>query len=126
VTPGSLRVAARRLDPQALRAAWWAIGALTHARRVLARRELEDIALAPPPRLSATAERGVQAVLRRRSATCLERSLVLQRWQAAHGQRRDVVIGVNGTVAGFRAHAWLDGEQLPPDAEFDELVRVRP
>jgi hypothetical protein len=119
-------VAARRLDPQALRSAWWATGALTHARRALARGELDGIVLAPPPRLPSAAERGVQAVLRRRSATCLERSLVLQRWHAAHGQRRDVVIGVNGALAGFRAHAWLDGEQLPPDAQFDELVRVRP
>ena len=119
-------MAARRLDPQALRAAWWARGALSHARRALARGELDEIVLAPPPRLPSAAERGVQAVLRRRSATCLERSLVLQRWHAAHGQRRDVVIGVNGAPADFSAHAWLDGEQLPPDAQFDELVRVRP
>jgi Transglutaminase-like superfamily len=119
-------VAARRLDPQALRAAWWARGALSHARGALGRGELDEIVLAPPPRLPSAAERGVQAVLRRRSATCLERSLVLQRWYAAHGQRRDVVIGVNGAPADFSAHAWLDGEQLPPDTEFDELVRVRP
>jgi Transglutaminase-like superfamily len=126
VTPGSLRVTARRLDPQALRAAWWAVGALAHARRALARRELEDIVLAPPPRLPPATERGVQAVLRRRSATCLERSLVLQRWHAAHGKRRDVVIGVNGAPADFRAHAWLEGEPLPPDTQFDELVRLHP
>lgn len=124
--PGSFRVAARRLDPQALRAAWWARGALSHSRRALGRGELDEIVLAPPPRLPSAAERGVQAVLRRRSATCLERSLVLQRWYAAHGQRRDVVIGVNGAPADFSAHAWLDGEQLPPDTHFDELVRVRP
>jgi hypothetical protein len=126
VTRRSLRVAARRLDPQALRAACWATSALTHARRALARRELDEIVLAPPPRLPLAAERGVHAVLRRRSATCLERSLVLQRWRAAHGQRRDVVIGVSGAVADFRAHAWLDGEEPPPDARFDELVRMRP
>jgi hypothetical protein len=126
VTPGSLRVAARRLDPQALRAAWWALRALTHARRALAGGQLDEIALAPPPRLPATAERGVHAMLRRRSATCLERSLVVQRWHAAHGLRRDVVIGVTGATTDFEAHAWLDGEQLPPDAGFDELVRVRP
>jgi hypothetical protein len=126
VTSGSLRVASRRLDPHALRAAWWANHALTNARRALARRELEEIVLATPPRLPATAERGVQAVLRRRSATCLERSLVLQRWHAAHGKRRDVVIGVNGAPADFRAHAWLEGEPLPPDTQFDELVRLHP
>jgi hypothetical protein len=126
VTPRSLRVVARRLDPDALRAAWWANGALTRARRALARRELDEITLAPPPRLPASAERGVNALLRRRSATCLERSLVLQRWHAAHGDRRDVVIGVDGAITGFRAHAWLDGEELPPQARFDELGRVRP
>ena len=34
--------------------------------------------------------------------------------------------GVNGAPADFRAHAWLEGEQLPPGAQFDELVRLRP
>jgi hypothetical protein len=66
----------------------------------------------------------VAAVLRRRQATCLERSLVLQRWLAAHGDRRDLVIGVKAPGEEFGAHAWLEGEP-PTDgiSEFTELLR---
>jgi transglutaminase superfamily protein len=119
-------VIARRLNPQALRAAWWANRALTQARRALARSELEQISLAPPPALPAGAGYGVDAVLRRRSASCLERSLVLQRWHAAHGRQLDVVIGVKAPVSDFLAHAWLEGEPPPADMTFGELVRLSP
>lgn len=53
------------------------------------------------------------AVLRARRATCLERSLVLQRWDADHGRRVAIVVGV--THRPFRAHAWLEGEGVPAD-----------
>ena len=68
----------------------------------------------------------MHAVLRRRSASCLERSVVLQRWHAAHGRPLDVVIGVKLPVSDFLAHAWLDGEPAPPDMTFDELLRLTP
>jgi hypothetical protein len=115
----------RRLDPSALRAAWWTVRALARARRELSEGKLHGIALAPPPPLPAEAVRGVHAVLRRREASCLERSLVLQRWLAAQGRPLDVVIGVT-TPADFRAHAWLEGEPVEGSIEFDELVRVSP
>ena len=52
----------------------------------------------------------MNAVLRRRGDTCLVRAIVAQTWEAAHGRRRDVIIGV--TAPGeFRAHAWLDDER---------------
>jgi hypothetical protein len=119
-------VIARRLNPRALRAAWWAQRSLTQARRALERGELDHIPLAPPPRLPDSAEYAVHAVLGRRSATCLERSLVLQRWHAARGRRLDVVIGVKAPVSDFAAHAWLDGEPAPPGMQFDELLRLSP
>lgn len=126
MSSGALRLIARRLNPQALRAAWWATRALTDARRALARSELDQISLAGPPKLPTGADYGVHAVLRRRSASCLERSLVLQRWHAAHGRPLDVVIGVKAPLSRFLAHAWLEGEPVPPETTFDELVRLSP
>lgn len=77
-----------------------------------------------PPPLHPSAGRGVFAVLRRAPHTCLERALVLQRWQAAHGKERDVIIAVRGSIDDFAAHAWLDGE---PDVDvnaYEELLRL--
>jgi hypothetical protein len=52
---------------------------------------------------------------------------VLQRWRAAHGEPRDVVVGVRGTAAAFGAHAWLDDEATEVlTGEFAELLRVQP
>lgn len=117
---------ARRLNPRALRAAWWANRSLTRARRSLVKGELDAVRLSPPPRLPDSAEYAVHAVLRRQSATCLERSLVLQRWHAARGRKLDVVIGVRAPVSDFAAHAWLDGEPAPTGMKFDELLRLTP
>ena len=126
MSSGLIRVTARRLNPRALRAAWWATRALGQARRGLARGDLEHISLARPPGLPADADYGVHAVLRRRSASCLERSLVLQRWHAAHGRPLDVVIGVKPPASDFAAHAWLEGEPPPRGMTFGELMRLSP
>jgi hypothetical protein len=120
---GRVSTIRRRADPQALRASWWTFCAVRSVRRQLRSGRLEDVVLAPPPSLSDPAGRGVDAALRRMAASCLERSLVLQRWLATHGERRDVVIGVRAPSTGFRAHAWLDGE---PAGDFDELLRLSP
>jgi hypothetical protein len=84
------------------------------------------VTLPTPPVLPPHSERGVRAVLRRRRATCLERSLVLQQWLVARGDPRDLVIGVIGPSDGFKAHAWLDGEddRHPGTAPFRELTRI--
>lgn len=114
----------RRLDLPTLRAAWWAFRALRRTRRALAREAVTDVSVGEPPRLPKRASRGVRAVLRRQSPTCLERSLVLQAWEAAHGLERAVVIGVRGSGDALEAHAWLEGE---PDGErlaYSELMRV--
>jgi hypothetical protein len=111
-----------RLDPAMLRAAWWAARSLRRARRQLRRGEFADVRMSPPPELPEGAGRAVHAILRRTSATCLERALVLQRWFAAQGSSRDVVIGVRAPADGFAAHAWLDGDEDP--GQYSELTRL--
>lgn len=65
----------------------------------------------------------VMGWLRVRGATCLERSLILQRWLATTGRSHDVLIGVGGAGREVVAHAWLDHE----DARGHEiLTRVDP
>jgi hypothetical protein len=63
----------------------------------------------------------VLGVLRRLGATCLERAVVLQRWHAGRHTRRILVIGVTPPSSGFRAHAWLDGDN---DAAHDAMVEI--
>jgi hypothetical protein len=111
------------VDLAGLRAALWTVRALLQARLRL-RRGLGGRSVPAPPRLPRAAGRGVRAVLRRWPATCLEKALVLQRWEAAHGSPRPVVIGVRGLAEGFRAHAWLDGEPDPVAAAYTELTRL--
>jgi Transglutaminase-like superfamily len=111
-----------RAAPSTLRAAWWSLRAVRRARRELRQVPVDRVRLPEPPSLPAAAGRGVHAVLRRLEPSCLERSLVLQRWLAAHGDPRAVVIGVTAADA-FRAHAWLDGEDGPG---FHEIARVAP
>ena len=113
-----------RFSPANLRAAWWALRSARRTRRTLDREGLEA-ALAPPdpPPLPAAAERGVQAVLRRRGESCLVRSIVLQSWLAAHGEPRDLIVGVRRPGEEFGAHAWLDGEPPHGEGPFEELLR---
>jgi len=119
-----LRATIARLDVPTLRAALWAALALRRAKRDLARGGLAGVLVPPPPRLPSSARRGVLAVVRRRPSTCLERALVLQRWEVDHGAGADVVIGVRGPSDGFRAHAWL--ETMPDGApgSFEEILRI--
>src|SRR5690348_16415291 len=91
------------LKPANARAALWAHTALRRSKRQLAARGLEGTYVTPPPRLPASARTGVLAVVRRRPHTCLERALVLQRWEADHGAASDVIIGVVAPGADFVA-----------------------
>ena len=84
--------------------------------------ELALPALSEPPSLPPSSARGVRVVLRNRPNSCLERALVLQRWEAAQGYPRDVVIGVTAPD-DFKAHAWLDGDPSE-SGEFAELLRA--
>jgi hypothetical protein len=107
-----------------LRAAIWAARALRDVRRRLAAGELSPTPKPAPSALPASARRGLEALLRRRRHTCLEAALVRQRWLAAHGVPRDVVIGVGAPSDGFRAHAWLDGDDDALVHQFSELTRL--
>jgi hypothetical protein len=112
------------LRPTVLRAAWWALRSTRATRQQLSAGESRP-AVAPPPGLPLSAGLGVEAVLGRMSATCLEGALVRQRWLAAHGDRRDVVIGLPVRDFGpTPAHAWVDGLDLEAGAEHLELYRI--
>src|SRR4051794_19011887 len=98
------------ITPTNLRAAWWAF---RMARRTRHRLESEGLEAAigppPPPELPDEGIRGVRGMLRRRGESCLVKSIVVQSWDAAHGRRRDLIIGVT-TPSEFGAHAWLEGD----------------
>ena len=87
---------------------------------------MRHVVLPEPPHVGVTAMRGVEAALRREPNTCLERALVRQRWLAAHGHPREIIVGVTAPSAGFTAHAWLDGENDPSTPLFHELTRLAP
>jgi hypothetical protein len=116
----------RRVDIPTARAALWTARALRGTRRALRRRGIAGIRVPAPPALPAPARRGVFGVLRRTDATCLERALILQRWEASQGAPADVVIGVTGRSAetGFRAHAWLETLPEGVPADFREIQRL--
>jgi hypothetical protein len=114
-------IAARGIDVATLRAAWWTL----RATRRAARADDPDARLTLPrvPPVSPHAERGVLAVLRRRSDSCLTQSRVRQAWLAAQGVQRDLIIGVMAPGDGFQAHAWLDGDPPASHVGFVELAR---
>ena len=120
-SPARLRAAlVHRAD--AVRAALWALRAAAVVHRELKRTPVDEIELPPVPALPPRAGAGVHAVLRRTRRTCLERALVRQRWLAAQGTSRDLVIGVR-TGSSFVAHAWLEGDPPAESAGFAELSR---
>jgi transglutaminase superfamily protein len=114
----------RRIDVPTLRAALWTLRALRTTRAQLRCGQIDGLRIPPPPPLPEGAARGVRAILRRRPNTCLERSLVLQRWIGTFGDAPDVIVGVSGPSGAFRAHAWLEGEPDGADQPFHELLRL--
>jgi hypothetical protein len=118
--PGVVRYV--RKIPAGARGAWWALRAVRSVRRQLRSVPLHLVAVPSPQPASPGSRRGVDLVLGALSPSCLERALVLQRWLAADGDRRAVIIGVT-PASGFHAHAWLDGER---NVGFVEIVRMPP
>lgn len=80
-----------RYRPSVVRAVVWSFRAQKEATRISIR-ELGSAPVSPPPKLSDDCRPYVVATLDRRNATCLVRSLVLQRWDLTHGTERDLVI----------------------------------
>ncbi len=120
MTPTSLLP---RYHPATLRAAAWTWRAVRASERGYADRGLGQVELPAPPDVPDGAVRGVRAVLRRSGARCLVRSTVLQRWEAAQGRPRDLVVGVTKPSEEFKAHAWLDGDPPCHSEGFVELTR---
>jgi hypothetical protein len=112
----------KRFSVPTLRAAFWTARALFQARRQLRRGNFRNVEIATPPILPFGSERGVHGVLRRLPNTCLERSLVLQRWLSRRSRPTDVIIGVARGSDTYHAHAWLDG--APEGDAFHELIRL--
>lgn len=113
----------RRLTLPNLRAAVWTLRALRITRKELVAGRWESIELPPVPPLPDSAERAVEAVLRRSGATCLARAIVRQAWFAAHGAPRELVVGVTAPSSGFEAHAWLEGDPPCHTQRYQELLR---
>jgi hypothetical protein len=100
--------------------AWYATG---DARRQLKDGRLVELSLRPPPRSASW--RGVRIVLNRRKLTCLEQSVVRQRWYGARGWPRDLVIGIAKRDHDFVMHAWLEGDSEGRHDTFAQLFRYR-
>jgi Transglutaminase-like superfamily len=117
----------RWLTIDAQRAAIWALRARRAARRRIGARELPpSVPLPLPPALPGSATPLVETVMRRTNASCLERSLVLQAWHAARGERRDLIIGVSAPNEEFGAHAWLEDDPPTESRGLAELTRWPP
>jgi hypothetical protein len=103
----------------------WTYRARRRVTADLETRPLAHLAVPPPPALPAHARtrRDRGPATSHLDPTCLERSLVLQRWMAGHGEPRAVIVGVAGP-RNFKAHAWLGGGTPPPAAGFAELTRI--
>jgi hypothetical protein len=112
-----------KFDPRTIGAAVWTLYAARNVRKQLAQGGIERLDVPRSPRLPAGAVRGVTGALYRRKESCLVRSAILQEWHAAHGTRRDLVIGVTAPGPDFAAHAWLEGEALAESDGFMEISR---
>jgi hypothetical protein len=105
-----------------LRAAWWAMRSI-HCARQTVFASSQSGRLPEVPSLPPSAKRGVSAALRLSRASCLDRARVFQAWYLAHGEERDLVVGVTAPSTGFTAHAWLEGEPPCHTEGFYELTR---
>jgi hypothetical protein len=111
-----------------IRGAGWAVLALHRLRREIPSEGL-DVRVRAPRTASPRGVRGVEAALRLRRATCLERSLIVQRWLMTSGSPHDVLVGVNGDAQSMEAHAWIDRYDSEDEGEgegFRVLTRVAP
>jgi Transglutaminase-like superfamily len=102
----------------------WVRSATVQARLQLeGGRRVDEVTLAAPPPSSLRSWGSARLTVRVSTRNCLGRSLVRQAWLAAAGDQRDLVIGVRRTPE-FGAHAWLDGDAVPVEDAFEELLRL--
>jgi transglutaminase superfamily protein len=112
----------RRGGWHGMRVALWSAWCCRRVRWQLSHGGIDLIRLSAPPRPADRDRRIAVAVLRRTRASCLERSLVLQRWHAGQRISRVLLIGVTAPSRGFHAHAWLEGD---PDGVPGMVVILR-
>ncbi len=82
-----------------------------------------------PPNTRRGTLRGARLALRRDSASCLERSLIVQRWWASRGVALDVIVGVRLPSASNdddepTAHAWVEHWDADCSDRYAEIRRV--
>ena len=102
----------------------WVVSATAQVRRQL--REggrVDEVTVSAPPAPALRSPRALRVALRVTTRNCLRRSLVRQAWLAGAGEQRDLVIGVRRSPE-FGAHAWLEGDVIPPEEAFEELLRL--
>ena len=120
----SFRTAPRKVW-HVIRAFTWGVRSIRAARtRLRAGASALAVTLPAPPAISVTGVRGVRLAARVLHASCLERSLVLQRWFLQQGREIDVLIGVARDGDEMLAHAWLEGEEWRNDRAYVEMTRV--
>lgn len=110
----------------ALRGARWAARSVSTIRDEV-RGDGLGVTVAPPPTTSRGSLRGARIALRVRRASCLERSLVVQRWWASRGIALEVIVGVRHPDAigsGPLAHAWVDRWDDDWSPTFAEIRRI--
>jgi hypothetical protein len=102
----------------------WVVGATGQVRRQLrGGGRVDEVTVPSPPPVSLRSTRALRVSLRVATRNCLRRSLLRQAWFAAEGDQRDIVIGVRRSPK-FGAHAWLEGDVVPPEEAFEELLRL--
>jgi hypothetical protein len=108
-----------RIRPRAIAGtSWWTLRMWWRVHRGLdgdiRRRGVRAAPALLPAPPTAHSRRAAQLTLACCQATCLERALLRQARAAGAGIPRDVIVGVTAPATGFRAHAWLDGDQVEP------------
>ena len=121
-SPASVVRGLASMDARSVRIALWALRSHGRSRRQLRAGGVGAVELTAPAFVRPLDRRVLLAVLRVRRASCLERSVVLQRFDASAGRPRVLIVAVTKPGADFRAHAWLDGERQR-DPELHEIAR---
>ena len=111
--------------PRALAGWQWARRSVASIRSDVRRDGLE-VAVPPPPTTAPGSLRGARVALRVQRASCLERSLVIQRWWASNDVALDVIVGVRHPTRhdGAPAHAWVEHFDADCSDRFAEIRRV--
>ncbi len=109
-------------SPGAARTLLWSVRMVGRVRKQLPQRPFSEVVLSTPPALDVRSRSAMNAGLRLRRASCLERALLRQRFDAANGVQRTLIIAVTSPADGFRAHSWLEGDRQQ-DTSMREIVR---